>query len=232
LMGRAYKALVIESARDAGAQVLFNGHGGDQLFAMSPYTQETLVRPLDFRLLDDALRSAVQEQIAQYRRDLEQRDEFGQRHYFAGLLLYDGWMEDFARGTGLRCEPGLLSLRTLQLSWEMFRRPHWIDTGILRKRFARWAFADDLPESIAQRRWKVGYDGLYRRGLYRNAPRLSRLLERQSEHLRGMGIRVERCMALLQRARQMRFDDVELLYPILCYALWRASLGACSAGDK
>jgi hypothetical protein len=199
---------------------------------MSPYTQETLMRPLDFRLLDDALRREVQDQLAQYRDDLERHDEFGQRHYFAGLLLYDGWMEDFARGTGLRCEPGLLSLRTLQLSWEMFRRPNWADTGILRKRFARRAFSDDLPESIVQRRWKVGYDGLYRRGLFRNAPRLSGLLRGQSEHLRSMGIRVERCLELLGRAREMRFDDVELLYPILCYALWRASLAPCAAADK
>lgn len=229
LMGHAYKSLVIDAAVRTGTQVLFNGHGGDQLFAMSPYTRESLVRRLDFRLLEPALRAHVQGQIEAYRDDLERRDELGQRHYFAGLLLYDGWMEDFARGTGLRCEPGLLSLRTLQLSWEMFRRPHLRDAGILRKRFARQAFSRDLPASILTRRWKVGYDGLYRRGLHRNAARLGALVDKQAGHLRAMGVRVERCLEMLERVRDMRFDDVELLYPLLCYALWRASFDAEAA---
>ncbi len=232
LMGHAYKSLVIDAAVRADAQVLFNGHGGDQLFAMSPYTSESLVRALDFRLLETGLRTQVQGQLEAYRDDLERRDALGQRHYFAGLLLYDGWMEDFARGTGLRCEPGLLSLRTLQLSWEMFRRPQWLDAGILRKRFARHAFSADLPESILARRWKVGYDGLYRRGLYRNAARLASLVAKQSDHLRSMGVRVERCLDMLERVREMHFDDVELLYPLLCYALWRASFEARDAPTR
>lgn len=232
LMGHAYKALVIDGAARAGAEVLYNGHGGDQLFAMSPYTRESLVRPLDFRLLEPGLRAQVQGQLEAYRDDLERRDALGQRHYFAGLLLYDGWMEDFARGTGLRCEPGLLSLRTLQLSWEMFRRPQWLDAGILRKRFARHAFSADLPDSILARRWKVGYDGLYRRGLYRNAARLASLVAQQSDHLSGMGVRVERCLEMLERVREMHFDDVELLYPLLCYALWRASFEARDAAAR
>lgn len=222
-MGKAYKRLVIETAAGAGAGALFNGHGGDQLFAMSPYTTDSLIRRVDYSLIDAGLNRDVHGQLEAYRDNLEKRHNAGQRHYFAGLLLYDGWMEDFARGTGIRCEPGLLSVRTLQLSWEMFRRDNWRDTGILRKRFARHAFRADLPDSIIQRRWKVGYDGLYRRGLYRNAPRLANLLASQSDHLRAMGVRVDACQRLLDRVRDMRFDEVELLYPLLCYALWRDS---------
>lgn len=229
--GYAQLSAVTMAAIDAGARSLFNGHGADQIFGMSPYDRQSLFKPgIDLGLLHAPLAARVREHIDAMRRVHEDGDPRGHRHFFAGLMLYDRWVPSPV-GSDLACDPALLSVETLQLSWEVFRRPRWARPGYPGKPFAREAFAPWLPPCILERRWKVGYDGLYRRGLARNATRLVAMLARQREHLESIGISVERCIERIERCRAFHFENMELLIGVLGYCVWRETRVSARPGD-
>ena len=219
--GYAQLSAVTQAALRGGARVLFSGHGADQIFGMSPYVRTTLFKPgVNLDLLQSRFAGEVRDHIASMRRLHEDGDPRGHRHFFAALMLYDRWVPSPAPAQ-LACDPGLLSVDTLRLSWEVFRRPRWREPGYPGKPFAREAFADWLPESVRVRRWKVGYDGLYRRGFARNADRLISGIERERDHLEALGVDSARCVERLQRSKAFHFEHMELLIAILSYCVWR-----------
>ena len=218
--GYAQLSAVTGAALQGGARVLFNGHGADQIFGMSPYGRYAVQTRRESRSTAPQIGCGGARPHFGYAADTRGR----RRPRPSAFLCGADALRPMGAVTGTRASrmrAGAAHVDTLRLSWEVFRRPRWREPGYPGKPFAREAFADWLPENVRTRRWKVGYDGLYRRGFARNADRLISKITHHREHLEALGVDSVRCIERLQRCKAFHFEHTEMLIAILSYCVWR-----------
>ena len=218
----ALLATKLSAARDLGARVLLHGIGGDQIFMQAPGAQRVRLGHIDGKItgLSSRLRLAtIRRRIA-----AEVNGCTGDRYVKRGTLLYDGWVDRYvAPKLGMRYEPGLLALQVLQAA----RTLHGVtpDRGLVPKPVPRFAFARDLPAPVIARRGKVGFDGVFQRGLRRHLREVNGLIEQQGSELAQLGIRPKAVVRQLERAANIGWEtDLSQAIGVVAWCAWLHAL--------
>lgn len=181
LAGCAQNA-VLTSQIPNGA-LLINGNGGDVLFSDGPkglarQRAQPFISPSWMSQEFSARCKAAQDDL---------RDSISDREAFTtGLGLDDRWTErELIRGRGIRRSHIFLSKRLPTVVANLF-------DSRLENGSGKWMVKDYLnaflPHEILHRSRKVGYDGLYVRGLRAAAKALEKLIRDNREYLAFCGI--------------------------------------------
>ena len=224
----ALLATKLTAARNLGARVLLHGIGGDQIFTQAPGARRCPLASIDGNITSLSLRL----RLATIRRRVaaEVNGWTGDRFVSRGTLLYDGWVDRYvAPQLGMRYEPGLLELKVLQAA-RTLQGVTPIRGGVP-KPVPRFAFARDLPAPVLARRGKVGFDGVFQRGLRRHLGEVTGLVEEQSTALAHQGIRPKAVIRQLERAASVGWEtDLSQAIGVVAWCVWLHALSH-SAGD-
>jgi asparagine synthetase B (glutamine-hydrolysing) len=180
---------VARFARDAGAQCIYNGHGGDQLFATDLLAQETVVGNPPSRAPFSA---SAWTSISRATEELRRSPWMDRR---LATFVYDArpdvWVKE-TFGPTLRTPFSDLRVFRSALAWSEWCRSNHIrpDKSILAE-----AARDLLPSAVLERRGKVAYDGIWMRAYRRHAAHIGNVFDQASASLEHIGISV----AWLQR---------------------------------
>lgn len=208
----------LEAASALGSRVHLHGIGGDQVFVSAPSEYKSLNTGLRrLRFATPRLRRA----IARQRRLITD-------HYFGGgqarfseraTMLYDGWTDRYvAPATGVRFESGYLSWQIIRLCEALRAREEY--RRDIYKPVPRIVFRDDLPEAVRNRRGKVGFDGVYQRGLRQNLDDVAALVERYAGSLERLEVRPGILMEQLFHCARTGWDSTTT--PVLAVLSWIA----------
>jgi asparagine synthetase B (glutamine-hydrolysing) len=213
----------LKASRHYGACVHLHGIGGDQMFLDPPGSfsaLETCRR--SFLFLEAHARRKVVRSVAAVRRHYFGRS--GPSYFDRGLLIYDGWTDRYlAPRMGLRYEPGLVSWKILRLAEALRRRAGYPQD--IAKPLPRVVFAADLPESVRIRRGKVGFDGVYQRGLRLHLGDVVALVERSASHLESYGARPDAVVRGIRRLASLGWNSQDTpLIAVVAWLSWKESL--------
>jgi hypothetical protein len=218
----ALLAIKLAAARDLGARVLLHGIGGDQIFTQAPGARRCCLARIDGKIARLPLRL----RLAAIRRRVtaEVNGPTGDRFARRGTLLYDGWVDRYvAPRLGMRYEPGLLGLQVLQAARAL--QPVVPGRGHVPKPVPRFAFARDLPAPVLARRGKVGFDGVFQRGLRRHLGEVAGLIEERNTALARLGVRPQGVLGQLERAASIGWEtDLSPAMAILAWCVWLNAL--------
>lgn len=187
-IGMKQMELSFAAAGQAGADVIFNGQGGDQVMGVIAGEWQPppdALKGIGWLKPDlaDACRAQMDALAAYMRGDDPDRPHA----FYSGIMLHDGWPEFYYEsGTGIRYECGFVSARLFDLvqAW----RRLYPDRRGFRKRAARHIFRDDLPPAIRDRRGKVAYNGAHIRSFIHNRGHIRKLIDRNRDALEQLGV--------------------------------------------
>jgi asparagine synthetase B (glutamine-hydrolysing) len=223
--GLRHAERVAEFAAESGATIVYNGHGGDQLFCTDLTAVEALAPTLPARgPFSAAAWAVVSAAIARIR-----RAEWRPRA--AATFVYDARQDVWVKetfGPTLRSPFTDLAVFRAAEAWSrhcraLGARP---DKSILTEAAGRW-----LPAAVTGRKGKVAYDGVWMRAYARNAEHIADALERTGDVLSYVGLSPE---WLIRRAEALAawkpVSDREVLaaYSI---AVWLLAWGIERRGD-
>lgn len=224
---------VFPAAVERGAEAVFNGQGGDQIFGTRPTDWAgQLARDCPVDWLLGHMKDRCMASLGKLRSHITGPEMDRPMAYWGGLMLHDGWADRYVTPQmGLRYECGFVSSHLLELVHEYRRRIS--ERGHPHKFAAREIFADELPESLRLRRSKVAYDGVSIRAFHRNRDALVDLVDGHADHLRGNGIHPRRVLKHLDRVVQGENRGRHLLMALFGYLLWRkANMAAGGATSQ
>lgn len=218
----ALLATKLTAARDLGARVLLHGIGGDQIFMQAPGATRCPIARIDSKIT--GLSSRLRLAVLRRRIAAEVNGWTGDRFVSRGTLLYDGWTDRYiAPKLGMRYEPGLLGLEILQAARSL--QGVTPGRGLVPKPVPRFAFAQDLPAPVLARRGKVGFDGVFQRGLRRHLGEVMGLVEERSTALARLGIRPRAVITQLERAASIGWEtDLSQAIGVVAWCAWLNAL--------
>lgn len=209
-----------------GAQRLFTGHGGDQVFSTDLLSREPVVlQPPRRGPFSAAAWRVVSRAIAAV-----SGSPWGQRQL--GTFVYDARPDVWTKetfGLTLRTPFTDRGLFESALDWSHWCRQHQVrpDKSILAD-----AAADLLPDAILTRRGKVAYDGVWMRAYLRNANHIDEAFARVEDTFSYIGIDTKwlrrRCAAL---AAWQPCSDREVL-ALYAVATWLHAWGLCRPRER
>jgi asparagine synthetase B (glutamine-hydrolysing) len=213
LAGCAQNA-VLTSQIPRGA-LLINGNGGDVLFSDGPkglarQRAQPFISPSWMSQEFSARCKAAQDDL---RNSISDREAFT-----TGLCLDDRWTErELIRGRGIRRSHIFLSERLPIVVANLF-------DANLENGAGKWIVKDYLnaflPDEILHRPRKVGYDGLYVRGLRAAAMALEKLIRSNRDYLVHCGIDAGLLKRNLLRLAQGRADGELATISVMTFLRW------------
>jgi asparagine synthetase B (glutamine-hydrolysing) len=180
--GIRHAECVARFAAAAGAQRIYNGHGGDQCFATDLLARETLVANLPSRgPFDRQAWQCITRAI-----DAVRRSAWMDRSL--GTFVYDArpdvWVKE-TYGPAMRTPFSDLRIFRSALEWS-----HWCRARGVRpdKTILAEAAHDLLPPAVLSRKGKVAYDGVWMRAYLRHSDHIAGVFEQAGGILAHVGV--------------------------------------------
>jgi len=212
-------ATSLKTARALGAETHIHGIGGDQVFIPIPEgIIELLTAKPKIDFLNESCRKIVKTQINL----VKSRYFNGTKPVFVdrGLLLYDGWADHYiAPNLNVRYEAGWIDANIIRLCEELRNQAPYPNN--IFKPLPRNVFASDLPESVRERPGKIGFDGIYQRGLRQNFDTVCSLIEDQNIGLEKFGVKPKNILREIKNCARLGWDgSSNTILFVISWAAW------------
>ncbi len=176
-----------------GGRVVLTGHGGDTLFRFNPQKLLIASIPTDIASwFPKNIANKIRDCAFHISEHLNNASPYG----FGGLwhpsMIEPGLPARFVQAAGIDVQliSGLLSRDTLRAAAALW--PHKaVFSSEMQKPFAHFVFNDDLPQCVWQRPGKVDHLGIVFRGINKAQHALAHLIDRNSQMLGLLGVRVK-----------------------------------------